>query len=144
MPSWQWSYPFNDTDTGTVLFDAAPADALCHWRPPHMDVPVPRQRYTRTGDGRVRNYEIGTAGRRIVLQFSGLPVGDDGTATSLWGMDGIKEFLLTHAEYGQKTFGFYDDAGSAELEVRYVGGIDRFVLENGVYRGAIELEEEVV
>ena len=145
MPSWQWSYPYNDTDSGTVLFEASPASALCHWRVPLSDVPEPRQVYARTLDGGVRCYELGDEGRTIELSFDGLPEGSDSVATELWGYLGIKKFLTDHVSFGMKTFGFYDHAGSAEVELRYLGGIETFKRGvGGVYSGTIRLAKERV
>ena len=145
MPQWQWSYPYDDTDTATVLFDAAPADALCHWRVPLVDVPAPRQIYTRTLDGGVRCYELGAPGRTIELAFSGLPEGSDGTAAQLYGYKGIVKFLEDSAGFGLNTFGLFDHDGASELEVRYLGGIESFRRgAGGSYSGVIHLVKELV
>ena len=143
MPSWQWSYPYNDTDTGTVLFNSSPASAICRWRAPLRDNPEPRQVLPRHVDGSRVAYTIGEAGRLIVLRFVNMPDGSDSVATQLWGHDGIKEFLDTHSLYGENTFGFHDDLGSAEVEVRYVGGIESWQMVRGVWTGQITLSKEI-
>jgi len=144
MPSWQWSYPYNATDTATVLFDAAPADALYRWRAPHQDVPLPRQVLVETGDGGVRNYEVGTAGRLIVLRFAGLPPGSDATATQLYGYLGMLRFLEEFTDFGQHPFGFFDHTGGAtELQMRYLRGIETFTLAQGRYTGQVVLRKEM-
>ena len=144
MPSWQWSYPYNATDTATVHFDAAPADALCHWRAPHRDVPVPRRTLVQTADGGVRSYKMGNAGRLIVLRFVQLPAGSDANAVQLYGYLGLLCFLEDHVDFGQSPFGFYDHIAEAtECEVRYVRGIETFVLNQGRYDGQIVLQKEL-
>lgn len=144
MPSWQFSYPYNAADTGTVLFDGSPADSSYRWDVPLRDNPQPKQSRVRTADGSVTVYDHGVAPRVIRLRFRGLPEGNAGTATELRGYLGLKAFLETHTDFGLASFGYYDHAGSAELEVRYAGGIESF--ERGVggyYGGEIVLEEVV-
>ncbi len=144
MPTWQWSYPYDDTDSATVLFDGSPASALCHWRVPLVDVPEPRQVYVRTLDGGARCYELGAAGRTIELAFDGLPEGSDATATQLYGFKGIVEFLEGSAEFGLNTFGLYDHDGISEREVRYMGGIEMSRRgAGGTYSGIIRLAKEL-
>ena len=144
MPAWQWSYPYNTADTATVHFDGSPADALCHWRAPHSDVPAPRQITVETADGGIRSYKMGNAGRLIVLRFIQLPPGSDASATQLHGYLGLLSFLEDHIDFGQRTFGFYDHtAGATELEVRYLNGIETFVLNQGRYDGQIVLRKEL-
>jgi len=145
MTAWQWSYPFDSTDLATVVFDVAPANALCHWRAPHVDAPQPRYALVETVDGGIRSYRVGDAGRNIVLRFVGLPVGDDTSDTTLWGYNGILRFLETFCEFSGKPFGFYDHTGtSAELRVRYIGGIETFRRTRDQYDGEIVLRQEVV
>ena len=144
MPSWQWSYPYNATDTATVLFDGAPASALYRWRAPYLDAPVPRQVLVETADGAVRNYKLSQAGGLLVLRFAGLPGGSDGTATGLYGYLGLLRFLEEFTDFGQKTFGFYDHSpGATEREVRYVRGVETFALSLGRYTGQIVLRKEL-
>ena len=144
MPSWQWSYPYNGSDTATVLFDAAPASALYRWRAPHQDVPVPRQVLVETGDGGVRNYKVGQAGQLIVLRFVGLPSGSNTTSTELYGYLGLLRFLEEFTDFGQNTFGLFDHSPSAtERHVRYVRGIETFTLSLERYSGQIVLRKEL-
>ena len=145
MPSWQWSYPYSGTDTATALFDASPASALCHWRAPFRDTPIPRQLLVETLDGGVRSYRVGQAGRIIQLEFDGLPEGSDTTAIQLWGYLGLLAFLEDSTDFSQDTFGFYDHTDTpSEVEVRYVGGSESFVLSQGRYSGQIVLREELI
>jgi len=142
MASWQWSFPANGAtaDTATVFFNASPATAVDNWRSPLQDSPMPRQVFTRTMNGSDRAYQLGTEGRKIVLVFKQLNEGASGTATAMHGYLGIKEFLLTHTEYGLTSFGYYDADGSAELEVRYLSGIETFRRVAGNrYNGTITL-----
>jgi hypothetical protein len=144
MPSWQWSYPYNASDTATVLFDATPANALYRWRAPHQDVSLPRQVLVETAEGGVRNYKVGQAGRLTVLRFVSLPPGSDVTATQLYGYLGLLRFLRDFTDFGQKTFGFYDHTpGATEREVRYVRGVETFTLTQGCYVGQIVLRGEL-
>ncbi len=145
MPSWQWSYPYNAADTATVHFDASPADTLYHWRAPHRDTPVPRHTVVQTADGGIRSYKLGNAGRLIVLRFIQLPAGSDASATQLYGYLGLLSFLEDHLDFSQETFGFYDHTvGAAEIEVRYMSGIETFVLNQGRYDGQVVLRKELI
>lgn len=145
MAAWQWSYPFNSTDLATVHFDAAPANALCHWRAPHVDVPEPRYALVETVDGGIRSYRVGDAGRRIVLRFVGLPLGDDTLDAALWGYSGMLRFLEVFTGFSGKSFGFFDHIGtSTEVRVRYVGGIETFRRTRDQYDGELVLRQEVV
>jgi hypothetical protein len=140
MASWQWSYPNSLADTATVLFDASPANAAYHWRAPVVDNLEPRQVEVRTFDGGTRAYEIGEEGRVIELAFENLPAGDDSTVTQLRGYRGIVKFLRDSCGWGLRTFGYYDQDGSAEMEVRYTGGIESFCRNaDGTYTGTIRL-----
>jgi len=131
MATWQWSYPYDDTDTATVVFNASPASAIYRWRGPNRDNPVPRQSVVRHVDGSTRAYTIGTAGRVFVCRFVNLPEGSAETATEMYGKLGIEEFLETHTEFGRRTFGFWDHAGTSEIEVRYDGGFEDWQQERG-------------
>ena len=145
MPSWQWSYPYGGTDTATVLFDAAPADAVYHWRAPHQDVPQPRQVFVETADGGMRVYTLAQVGRLIVLRFAGLPEGSDADDLALYGWRGMLKFLEAFTNFGGDTFGFYGHESDAEeVEVRCVRGIETFLLAQGRYDGQIVLREEVI
>ena len=143
MPSWQWSYQYGEADTATVLFNASPASGICRWRAPLRDNPEPRQVQVRHVDGSVVTYTVGAAGRLIVLRFENMPAGSAAVATQLWGHAGITEFLATHARHGENTFGYYDDLGSAEVEVRYLGGFESWQMSRGLWSGTISLSAEV-
>ncbi len=144
MPSWQWSYEYNAADTYTVLFDASPATASYHWRPPLADIVIPRQVSVEVLDGGMRTYDLATPGRLMTLVFNSIPEGNAGTITAMYGYLGIASFLLNGPVYSKLTFGFYDHAGSAELQVRYVSGLDTFWRNTGgQYSGQITLRKEL-
>jgi hypothetical protein len=144
MPSWQWSYPFDDNDEATLLFDAAPANALHHWMPPYGGTPAPRQTLVETADGGIRVYTTGPAGGAIELQFTGLPTGDCTNASALTGFAGLVRFLAESTGYSARSFGFYDQSPDAEeVEVRYMGGIETFQQDRGRWSGTIRLRKEI-
>lgn len=143
MPSWQWSYPYNAADTHTVVFSASPASPEYQWRPPLADIVAPRQVSVEALDGGVRTYDLATPGRLMTLVFNSIADGSQASATALYGYLGITYFLLNGPVYGKLTFGFYDHAGSAELQVRYVSGLETFRLTAGRYSGQITLRKEL-
>ena len=145
MPSFQWSYPYGAADTATVLFSASPADSSYQWVLPYRDVPAPRQTMIETVDGGVRVYNFGIEGREIDLRFTDLPAGSAGTPTALYGYLGLKYFLQSVVNWGELPLGYYDEAGGAEVKVRYIDGIKSF--EQGVggpRAGVIRLRKELV
>jgi hypothetical protein len=144
MPSWQWSYPYNGVDTYTVHFDASPASALCHWRPPERSRKAPRQIYVTKGDGSSVCYEVGTAGRIITLRFAGFPAGSASSGLSLWGFLGMESFLENAANFGEHPFGYYGPDGGTEIPVRYRSGWETFErVQGNVYQGQLVLVQEV-
>lgn len=143
MATFQWSYPYNDTDTHTCFFSGSPADATYQWRPPYTDAPAPRQTRVQTQDGGIRVYNLGTAPRLFTLTWSTLQEGSASTETEYRGYLGIKAFLAVTG-WGEETFGYYDHAGTSEIEVRYVSGIESFRrVGGGRYEGTITLREEL-
>ena len=144
MATWQWSYPYNAADSATVMFSGTPASPICQWRAPLLDAPQPRQVRMRTGNGAEYVYTVSPAGRLVVLRFNALPEGAATPATALWGYLGMKYFLETIVDFGRLSFGFYDHVGTAEVEMRYAGGIEAFEqIEASLYRGSIRLEKVI-
>ena len=143
MAAWEWTYPYSGS-TAVVSFNSSPGSPTDQWRM-DIDNPAPNQVSTRTLNHGVRVYELGTAGRIITLTFSGnLQLGASATASAMYGYLGVVEFLKTHTEYGIKTFGFLDPEGGAEIEVRYLGGVESFQRnKGGRYAGTIRLSEEI-
>lgn len=145
MPTAQWSYPYNGADTHTCHFFSSPASPSFLWDPPHRDTPLIRHARVETEDGSQFVYQQGADSRLIVCRFSGLPEGTAGSGdTNLRGYLGLEYFLANGPDYGADTFGYYDETGAAEIEVRYMGGIETFRTLIGRYRaGEIVLRKEV-
>lgn len=144
MPTAQWSYPYNDPDTHTCMFYGTPASPSFLWDAPHQDTPLIRHTRVETEDGSQFVYQMGSDSRIIVCRWSLLPAGSAATPTSLYGYLGLVEFLSSGPDYGAGTFGFYDETGAAEIEVRYISGIETFRKLVGSYRtGEIVLRKEV-